>query len=208
MTVVTTGPGSSEVVASSLAEALAWRSVLPTFSHMPRLDFVPPISASRIVMRGGAIKMQRRGSINVQDQTVGRYAGRAPERRGIWAFPFPYFDDFFANHKWEEVLPKALRGLNDRARAGEEISQESWDARANWIRAHRGLMPIRTFWWEGDVYARFTSAGLVDERGWSLLPSGIYVSAARKVEPGQVYSRDHMEVFLAAGRGKIVSRSD
>lgn len=58
--------------------------------------------SSRIQTRGGRILLVRRGDLNPKDQTVGRYANRAPERRGFWAFPHPWFDECSAAdaHKW------------------------------------------------------------------------------------------------------------
>lgn len=34
---------------------------------------------------------------------------RAPESKGLWAFPFPYFDMFFAYGQYTRLLPKELK---------------------------------------------------------------------------------------------------
>lgn len=50
-------------------------------------------NSSRIQTRGGRILLVRRGALNAMDQRIGRYANRAPERRGFWAFPHPHYDE-------------------------------------------------------------------------------------------------------------------
>lgn len=165
--------------------------------------------SSRISVRGGRILLVRRGDLNPKDQTVGRYANRAPERRGIWAFPHPYFDDFFAHHKWDEVVPKHLRTEAIRAIAdadGDTI--ELWEERDAWLHANRKVQRLRKFWWEGEIWARFNERGQIDERAWFLLPVQTYVTALRKVEPVQYGYGDHLEVFCAPTRGRAVGRAD
>lgn len=61
--------------------------------------------SSRISVRGGRILLVRRGALNPMDQTVGRYANRAPERRGFWAFPSPYFSECSAADLHKHSLP-------------------------------------------------------------------------------------------------------
>lgn len=178
------------------------------------------LGASRLVVRAGAILCQRRGAITPQDQGQGPFSGRAPEGRGVWAFPFPYNDDFFNWHKWDEILPKHLTTEAIKAvfLAEEHLSDEQstttalWAARDAWIKKHGGLLPVRRFWWEGDVWARFDRRGTTlfgpggQGLGWELLNCEEYLRAARHAEPYRSWSRDHMEIFLALGRGRIVRR--
>ena len=108
------------------------------------------LGASRLVVRAGAILCQRRGAITPQDQGQGPFSGRAPEGRGVWAFPFPYNDDFFNWHKWDEILPKHLTTEAIKAvfLAEEHLSDEQstttalWAARDAWIKKHGGLLPV------------------------------------------------------------------
>lgn len=181
--------------------------------------------ASKLKARGGALLCQRRGSLNPQDQTVGRYGGRAPERRGIWAFPFPYNDDFFNYHKWDEIITKHLTraAIEAVVEAEEHLPDEQsttaalWTERDAWIDTHSGQLPVRRFWWEGDVWARFDrrgetimatrapgDSGLSLKMGWELMTMGEYLRAARRAEPYGLWTHDHMEIFLAPTRGRII----
>lgn len=67
------------------------------------------LNRSRLRYQGGELLFQRLGHLNAVRQDLGWSVERAPARRGIWAFPFPYFDAFYAYHKFDEVLPKKLR---------------------------------------------------------------------------------------------------
>lgn len=175
-----------------------------------------PTSASRLVVRAGAILMCRRGPVKMVGQSGTWVAARAPESRGLWAFPWPYYDEYFAHHKWDEVLPKQLTkvaiGLAYDALADDRVAQQAlneklWAERAAWIKANQKVQPIHRFWWSGDVYARFGPRGMADADGWFLLPMGVYLAQARRVEPrGSYASRDHMEVFLALGRGRLLGK--
>lgn len=165
--------------------------------------------SSRIATRGGRILLCRRGALNAMDQTVGRYANRAPERRGFWAFPWPHFDDFFAHHKFDEVVPKHL--TNDAIKAAYEVSGDVsglWEEREAWLRANREVQPIRKFWWEGDIWARFNERGVGTSSEWFLLPVQTFAKVARKLEPDQAGSVDHLEVFCAPTRGRAVGRAE
>lgn len=181
----------------------------------PKRREISPTTASRLVVRSGAILMCRRGPVKMVVQARGFAAERAPEPRGLWAFPWPYYDEFFAHHKWDEVLPKHLTRAAIKARLEPLWEADRTDAletadrleseRQAWIKANGAVQPIRRFWWEGDVYARFGSVGQIDLAAWFLLPAGIYAGVARRVEPRGYFSSDHMEVFLAPGRGRIRS---
>jgi hypothetical protein len=170
--------------------------------------YLRPIGASRIVFRDGALKMSRRGPLKFIDQRRGEYGKRAPERRGLWAFPFPYFDDWFACHKWDEVLPKDLRMAALKATDSDAERERLYAAREAWMRANAGQMPVRHFWWEGDVWARFSATGDIIHGGWQLLPMGVYARLARRLEPEMSWTHDHMEVFLAQGRGRMRGSAD
>jgi hypothetical protein len=195
-----------------------------SLSHHPPTD--RRIAASRLVIRDGALLCQRRGTLNPADQSMGDYAGRAPERRGIWAFPFPYYDDFFGSHKFEDVLPQHLRqaalkslylqmesyGREDpRSLALEEERNRRWAEREGWLRAHSSaVMPVRRFWWRGDIYTRFTPDGSViapagSRGGWILLGLSDWQRGARKLERAAwQYGTDEMEIFLAPNRGRVI----
>lgn len=103
---------------------------------------------------------------------------RAPERRGLWAFPSPLMDHFFTCYQTQLVTPRRLgddawRRIDDdyaggllsageRARAHERLADE----RAAWYRGPgRRLLGVRHFWVSGSVYTH-----LGDHDGeWSLV---------------------------------------
>lgn len=62
----------------------------------------------RFQHRKGFLKLQRLGPIKFGEQS--RWSVRAPESVGMWAFPYPFFDIFFAYHKYTDLAPKELRG--------------------------------------------------------------------------------------------------
>lgn len=64
--------------------------------------------SKRFEYRKGFLKLQRLGPVKFGEQS--RWSVRAPERVGMWAFPYPFFDIFFAYHKYTDLAPKELRG--------------------------------------------------------------------------------------------------
>lgn len=56
--------------------------------------------------RKGFLKFQRLGPIEFGKQD--RWEN-APESKGLWAFPYPHFDLFFAYHKYVDAAPKIFR---------------------------------------------------------------------------------------------------
>lgn len=124
------------------------------------------------------MRLQRLGALNAVRQ---RRGSRAPARHGVWAFPWPFFDMYYAAHKFETAMPKALRqdrGFDDlvtlpedrRPQTSEEWSAY-WEARERWVREHRRqVMPIREFWWDAPVYTHLNRAGeYVGMGDWELL---------------------------------------
>ena len=171
---------------------------------------IPSFRSSRLTVRNGAVLLVRRGSLNFTDQRRGFAGERAPERHGLWALPHPFYDEFLAYHKWDEVLPKHLtrKALVAASEAGINTNELN-DERDTWIKQNQSVQPLRRFWWEGALYARFDrNAKFPDDLAWHLLPVSDWEVAARKVEPGRTHylSSDHMEVFCTPKRGRIVGR--
>ena len=71
-------------------------------------------------VQGGKILLWRLGDLNYSEQR--HDAAPRGEFHGLWAFPWPYFDLFFAYHKFEVALPKRFKTsygnvpLHDRER--------------------------------------------------------------------------------------------
>ncbi len=59
-------------------------------------------------LKRGFLRLQRLGPIKFGEQS--RWAIRAPESTGLWAFPYPNFDYFYAYHRYRDLLPKNLQG--------------------------------------------------------------------------------------------------
>lgn len=59
-----------------------------------------------IQVQKGGILFHRLGNLEFGPQE--RWT-RAPESKGMWAFPWPYFETFLAFHKYRDALPKRLQ---------------------------------------------------------------------------------------------------
>jgi FAD/FMN-containing dehydrogenase len=180
--------------------------------------------SSKLQVRHGSILMHRRGvpQFNYQKNEKQFSTTPAPERSGLWAFPWPYKEPFLTEWKWDDVAPKEFFGHEE---ADEETGRKARDYLKDddaqpWIaerRKRKDVLPWTRFWWQGEVYARFNERTDFDSdgalsvfspyAGWYLLPLDLYVAALRKIEAtSPVYGHDEMEVFLAEGRGKIIGR--
>lgn len=69
---------------------------------MPDLSIRTP----QLVTCRGAILLQRLGPLTTGEQS--RWS-TAPESKGMWAFPYPFYDGFFTYHKYEDLMPKSLQ---------------------------------------------------------------------------------------------------
>lgn len=114
-------------------------------------------SNTRLQIKGNAILMNRVGPINAQKQThTGHQA--APTKRGMWAFPYPYFEWFFASHVLNKGLPKRLDWRNYREASQAYQDQIGVD---QWIKEYKEAMDhqwshfkIKQFWWNKPFYSR------------------------------------------------------
>lgn len=172
---------------------------------------------TRFRTRRGELLFQRLGYLNAVKQSRGEYGNRAPEARGVWAFPWPAGDiGFFAGHKWEEVLPKKLQrasllslseayeaardDLVERERVGVEM-ERFHDEKERWIKeVGAKVMPIRRFYYGGSLYSRMDLQGqalsyeVESKERWTRMTVTQYIAACRKTPLG--YSTDHLEVFI------------
>jgi hypothetical protein len=117
-------------------------------------------------INGGRMLMQRIGPINPQRQrnliwneaaTPNRLRGRnprSPERRGIWAFPWPLYDRYFSSYQIALVTPKHLQLVGKKLNISleeieaDELAQKEW-----WNRkSTRQRLRVRSFWVSGSVY--------------------------------------------------------
>jgi hypothetical protein len=165
--------------------------------------------------RNGYMKFWRLGNLEFGEQS--RW-GRAPRSRGMWAFPYPYFDKSFASHKYYDILPKRL-----------ETAETTMEEVDRWVKkVGRKVVPIREFWYKGDVFSHFTPNGEPGDTGlfdpddtdWHVtdsvnLKKFIIKSGTDKVtvknDAGGLNvmnsSLGHMEVFIAPNMGIIRNRN-
>jgi hypothetical protein len=170
-------------------------------------------------VRRGEMKFRRLGAVNAVRQRSG---SRAPARHGVWAFPWPLFDMYYAVHKFETVLPKRLRmrtgfdevivPAEDQLPQTDEDWAAFWQGRDAWMREH-GLqvLPIRDFWWSGPVYAHLNRSGEYVGMGeWELLSVREFEVAVRRHIAGlgrhrsfraRSYELGVFEVFIPMRRG-------
>ena len=143
--------------------------------------------SSKLQVRHGSILMHRRGvpQFNYQKNEHSFSTTPAPERSGLWAFPWPYKEPFLTEWKWDAVVPKEFI-IHESAdeEAGEKArTYLKYDDAQPWIaerRKRKDVLPWTRFWWEGDVYARFNEQADFDSfgavsafspaGGWYLLP--------------------------------------
>lgn len=180
----------------------------------------------RMQTKNGYVKFWRLGAIEFGKQE--RWQVRAPRTRGLWAFPYPYYDEFFTHHKYIDLVPKRFRDES----LEKLYENEDWDAgealykeREEWIRTvARRILPIREFWYKGDVYTHFTPNGDIQVYGgeedgfdyyWNVLDatrlakfiraSGGDRTIVRSEEGLRSWrtSVDHLEVFIAPNMGTI-----
>lgn len=104
-------------------------------------------------------KLRRRGPVGRRDnglvferlaagaEPVSQQPGApAPAKHGYWAFPWPWFDAFWAFHQFDSYAPKST--------TGDYTSLNQWIDQIG-----RGVVQLHRFVWTDDIYAR------IDHRG-------------------------------------------
>ena len=150
-----------------------------------------PAKRKSITTNGGKVLLWRLGplSYNTQERWT-----RAPNSRGMWAFPYPYFELSFAAHQYDYLMPKRLQKnghypllSTDYLYKGEPLPLHSvippldadgllpkdykvregfWDDRDKWVKTvGRKILPFRKFWYEGDLYSHISPKGEVGDVG-------------------------------------------
>lgn len=164
----------------------------------------------KTVVRQGYMKFWRLGSIEFGNQS--RWS-RAPKTKGLWAFPYPFYDTFLTNHKYRDLLPKRLL-----------TETTTYEEQQEWVNnVGRKILPLREFWYKGDLFTHFEQNGYIGDPGiidpqathWSVMDATqlnkhIISSGANKtfyptphgLQPIGT-SVDHLEVFIAPNMGTI-----
>jgi hypothetical protein len=148
--------------------------------------------------QGQRLLMQRIGSVNPTRQRDGapifdrdqanvpRLRGknpRAPERRGVWAFPYPLFDAYFSSFQHELALPKHLLELRQRSydeKSTREEQDRYYEEYEVWskLETTKARLRVRQFWVSGELYTHLGNSG--DDSEWNLMPVGEFARALRK----------------------------
>lgn len=154
---------------------------------------MPPAANGGLVRRrGDSLLLQRLGAPKVVRQ---KGSTISPESHGFWAFPFPFFSWFHCVHRYDDVMPKALRyrrpGFLGEAISPpadlEEADQAAWleqreELRARWLARHgASAQPLRRFWQPGPFYCHLAPNGnLLGVYDWQLLSAEEFEHAVRR----------------------------
>lgn len=203
----------------------------------------------KVKTKGGAVLLWRLGTLEFGKQD--RWSRRAPESRGLWAFPWPYFDMFFAYHKYKDLFPKSFKTTDvgyplspssyeyldgstptsvdfdneGRPTDDELLVKEGWsEEKERWIEnVGKKVLPLRKFWYEGELYSHMNhrgeigDVGLFSEPDWYKVHSSVFAKAVHRnngnrfaevigAGKGISYYRssvDHLEVFIPPRAGHI-----
>lgn len=176
------------------------------------------------VVRNGRLYCWRTGPprpVPQRDRTRGyrRRNVRAPEARGFWAFPFPYFAPGYDQGQRELLLPKRAR-LETARRIEDDIASgvvgeddgralldRFWVDREAVLEAASGPPQRSRFWVAGELYCRFAPNGghaffLPGNDDWFLVTVDEF---HRRLRKNRIRDTDFYEVFL--GRGAKVFSS-
>lgn len=158
----------------------------------------------------------RLGNMNSNKQTH-KEGNTAPEKRGIWCFPYPHYDLFFCFHQWEKHLPKKFLwndnkiGVKHFGNAPDFDSMSDEDAKIFWDEREERLAEIRkkirptTFWYGGEFYSRISQHGEIGDWFWwnsvkdwaKVAKKHIYVTEKWNDQLYTFkYAKDHFEIFI------------
>lgn len=143
----------------------------------------------KVQVRNGAVLLWRLGPLEFGEQSKWP---RAPLSRGMWAFPWPAFDNWFAFHQYTYKLPRRFRtddaGWPTDVRwyrddqgttatelpfdddghlaAGWELDPAFGEERSAWINdVGVRVVPRRQFWYSGELYTHLRRNGEAGSSG-------------------------------------------
>lgn len=163
-------------------------------------------------IRDGKLLMIRLGPMNGQVQRH-RNENSAPARRGVWAFPYPFHDEFFYCHVWRKFLPKGLTlpVLPDESsdtyegemvRYREQMDEFNWEAHYKKLREIKKAHPPKKFWYGGGLYSPIKPHDHYMDQPWYWYDDPrAYMEVARKhifanYSTRYKFSHDHFQVFI------------
>lgn len=141
-----------------------------------------------------------------------------PVKRGVWCFPFPHHDYFFAYHQWESKLPKKYapykigEGRNKMYGITENMTEEEasdWhNERERLLEEIKKRFRPSKFWYGGRFYSHIPHSGGISQYNTWFLWDNVkeWAEVAKKKiwsynnYNGEVfkikYSADHLEIFI------------
>ena len=153
-------------------------------------------------LRKGFMRFHRLGPVKFHEQ---KDVPHAPEKSGIWAFAYPYFDWSFVGQQYYKHLPKHV-GVD-------------WEKQEEWLKKNKHKVARRSsFWYSGDLYCHFLPSGEVGtdstyyslyDPDWILTDAMVFAKLLRKAGVdshsvgGLKPSPTIAEVFIPRGRGVI-----
>lgn len=170
-----------------------------------------------IEMRQGYLKFHRVGNLTFIDQS---HFPHAPAQKGLWAFPFPFFDESYVYHKYNDYLPKRLKENDETVIFGSD----QWEEREQWIQEHGAkILKPKKFWYSGYLYSRLEGTGHpdgIDMDGddelagtlWTFMHTNEFYKKMKtgtdrgwEIYNGKKiltrYTVSHLEVFIPPNRG-------
>jgi hypothetical protein len=173
---------------------------------------------SKLIFKDGKLLFWRLGNVNSVKQTHWHTEHHQPPvKRGIWAFPYPYYDLFFCYHQYTKRLPKIYRKVDGIGIKGckedytENLSDEDarlyYEKEEELVKNIKKILHPSLFYYSGGFYSHISIHNEIDYDKWfywedvkswgKLLIKGLYVT--EKFNEHLVtmrYSFDHIEVFI------------
>ena len=178
----------------------------------------------------GQLLFWRLGGINSVKQkhwgkTVDRYGEtillhQPPVKRGLWAFPYPFYDYFFAYGQWTRRMPKKFQneGKPDFDKMTDEEAKAYWEEEKKCMEKIQHDFPPTTFWYGGGFYSHIgPHKAQVDYNNWfwwdnpkewairakkeifvvdNYGTTGDTTKGNTKTLYFGTYSKDHLEIFI------------
>lgn len=175
------------------------------------------MTISKFKFNKGKMLFWRVGGVNsVKQKHYGKEGHQPPCSRGIWAFPYPYFDYFFVAFQRDKYMPKEFRKGFEPAwvhdhdiEVEDEVVQEYWRRREAKMREiYKKFAKPTTFWYGGNFYSHIDLSGRTDYEKWFLWSNvRAWARTAQKTfwinerwGDGELfrmnYAKDHLEVFI------------
>ena len=174
------------------------------------------MKTNHFTIKNKKILLWRVGGLNsVKQKHFGKDGHQPPVARGVWCFPYPYYEMFMVYHQWEGKLPKQYRREIGQDRPDtsfydkmtDEEAEQYHKTRDELMKSKKREMRPKTFWYSGDFYSHISYQGNIDYERWWLWDDVLSWSkhANKTLISFQRfdnklmkfgYTKDHLELFL------------